>query len=78
LSRDFHSSPDTFYRSYEKYTRGFQRLAESSTPAVENPVEQPGSVEEFLAALGEEVKKGSVDTLSLALEDLAGRKNLEI
>ncbi|KAK6137910.1 hypothetical protein DH2020_028344 [Rehmannia glutinosa] len=35
---------------------------------------EPGSVEEFLAARGEEVKKGSVDTLNLTLEDLAGRK----
>ncbi|CAA2997213.1 DNL-type zinc finger [Olea europaea subsp. europaea] len=38
---------------------------------------KPGSVEEFLAARGEEVKKGSVDTLNLTLEDLAGKKNLE-
>ncbi|KAL2548865.1 Zim17-type zinc finger protein [Forsythia ovata] len=37
----------------------------------------PGSVEEFLAARGEEVKKGSIDTLNLTLEDLAGKKNLE-
>ncbi|CAI0442709.1 unnamed protein product [Linum tenue] len=35
---------------------------------------EPGSVEEFLAARGEEVKKGSADTLSLTLEDLAGKK----
>ncbi|EXC32926.1 DNL-type zinc finger protein [Morus notabilis] len=35
---------------------------------------EPGSVEEFLAARGEEVKKGSSDTLSLTLEDLAGKK----
>lgn len=35
---------------------------------------KPGSVEEFLAARGEEVKKGSSDTLSLTLEDLAGKK----
>ncbi|CAA7401915.1 unnamed protein product [Spirodela intermedia] len=35
----------------------------------------PGSVEEFLAARGEEVKKGSVDTLNLTLEDLAGAKS---
>lgn len=35
---------------------------------------EPGSVEDYLAARGEEVKKGSVDTLSLTLEDLAGRK----
>ncbi|KAK7268271.1 hypothetical protein RIF29_20967 [Crotalaria pallida] len=35
---------------------------------------EPGSVEDFLAARGEEVKKGSVDTLNLTLEDLAGRK----
>ncbi|KAG9441760.1 hypothetical protein H6P81_017614 [Aristolochia fimbriata] len=35
---------------------------------------EPGSVEEFLAARGEEVRKGSLDTLNLSLEDLAGRK----
>ncbi|KAJ7975047.1 DNL-type zinc finger protein [Quillaja saponaria] len=35
---------------------------------------KPGSVEDFLAARGEEVKKGSVDTLSLTVDDLAGRK----
>ncbi|KAL8145836.1 hypothetical protein AgCh_003839 [Apium graveolens] len=35
---------------------------------------EPGSIEEFLAARGEEVKKGSVDTLNLTLEDLAGKK----
>ncbi|KAL5139425.1 DNL-type zinc finger protein [Glycine soja] len=35
---------------------------------------EPGSVEDFLAARGEEVKRGSVDTLNLTLEDLAGRK----
>lgn len=39
---------------------------------------EPSSVEEFLAARGEEVKKGSSDTLSLTLEDLAGRKDLGI
>ncbi|XP_078444821.1 zim17-type zinc finger protein [Wolffia australiana] len=37
---------------------------------------KPGSVEEFLAARGEEVKKGSADTLNLTLEDLAGLKSL--
>ncbi|CAL9072254.1 unnamed protein product [Musa acuminata var. zebrina] len=36
---------------------------------------EPGSVEDFLAAQGEEVKKGSVDTLNLTLEDLAGTKS---
>ncbi|KAK1396445.1 DNL-type domain-containing protein [Heracleum sosnowskyi] len=36
---------------------------------------EPGSIEEFLAARGEEVKKGSVDTLNLTLEDLAGKKS---
>ncbi|CAM8958114.1 unnamed protein product [Rhodiola kirilowii] len=36
---------------------------------------QPGSIEDLLAARGEEVKKGSVDTLSLTLEDLAGTKS---
>ncbi|KAE8075777.1 hypothetical protein FH972_014465 [Carpinus fangiana] len=35
---------------------------------------EPGSIEEYLAAHGEEVKKGSVDTLNLTLEDLAGSK----
>lgn len=35
---------------------------------------QPGSVEDFLAARGEEVKKGSTDTLGLTLEDIAGKK----
>ncbi|XP_052198669.1 uncharacterized protein C24H6.02c [Diospyros lotus] len=34
---------------------------------------QPGSIEDFLAARGEEVKKGSVDTLNLTLEELAGK-----
>lgn len=38
---------------------------------------EPGSVEEFLAARGEEVKKGSVDTLNLTLEDLTGKKTLD-
>ncbi|KDP44398.1 hypothetical protein JCGZ_20078 [Jatropha curcas] len=33
---------------------------------------EPGSIEDFLAARGEEVKKGSIDTLNLTLEDLAG------
>ncbi|GAA0148348.1 hypothetical protein LIER_07817 [Lithospermum erythrorhizon] len=36
---------------------------------------EPGSVEEFLALKGEEVKKGSVDTLNL-LADLTGKKNV--
>ncbi|KAL5569363.1 hypothetical protein UlMin_025938 [Ulmus minor] len=35
---------------------------------------EPGSVEDFLAARGEEVKKGNVDTLSLTLDDLTGKK----
>ncbi|KAG2252034.1 uncharacterized protein LOC125575272 isoform X2 [Brassica napus] len=35
---------------------------------------EPGSVEEFLAAQGEEFKKGSMDSLSLTVEDLAGEK----
>ncbi|KAI9085350.1 hypothetical protein K1719_032727 [Acacia pycnantha] len=35
---------------------------------------EPGSVEDFLAARGEDVKKGSVDTLNLTLEDIAGTK----
>ncbi|XP_022746138.1 DNL-type zinc finger protein [Durio zibethinus] len=34
---------------------------------------EPGSVEDFLAARGEEVTKGSADTLNLTLEDLAGK-----
>lgn len=33
---------------------------------------EPGSVEDLLAARGEEVKKGSADTINLTLEDLAG------
>ncbi|KAF8403089.1 hypothetical protein HHK36_011183 [Tetracentron sinense] len=33
---------------------------------------EPGSVEDLLASRGEEVKKGSLDTLNLTLEDLAG------
>ncbi|XP_060675993.1 uncharacterized protein LOC132805140 [Ziziphus jujuba] len=36
---------------------------------------EPGSVEDFLAARGEEVKKGTTDTLSLTLEDIAGKKS---
>ncbi|KAJ4970516.1 hypothetical protein NE237_003615 [Protea cynaroides] len=36
---------------------------------------EPGSIEEVLAARGEEVKKGSIDTLNLTLEDLAGTKS---
>ncbi|XP_030547717.1 DNL-type zinc finger protein [Rhodamnia argentea] len=36
---------------------------------------EPGSVEDLLAARGEEIKKGSVDTLNLTLEDLAGTRN---
>ncbi|KAL3520734.1 hypothetical protein ACH5RR_018883 [Cinchona calisaya] len=35
---------------------------------------EPGSIEDFLAARGEEVKKGSADTLNLTLEDLAGKE----
>lgn len=158
LSRNFHPSPNSFYRSYEHYTRGLQSLAEANVPALANAVEpitseglsysknddqtaiehrvtsslkisgrhdlvmmftckvcntrsmktacresydkgvvvarcdgcnnlhlmadrlgwfgEPGSVEEFLAARGEEVKKGSADTLNLTLEDLAGKKDL--
>ncbi|XWS56422.1 hypothetical protein CRYUN_Cryun09bG0084000 [Craigia yunnanensis] len=34
---------------------------------------EAGSIEDFLAARGEEVKKGSVDTMNLTLEDLAGK-----
>ncbi|KAA8534404.1 hypothetical protein F0562_031921 [Nyssa sinensis] len=36
---------------------------------------EPGNIEDLLSARGEEVKKGSVDTLNLTLEDLAGRKS---
>ncbi|XP_010253929.1 PREDICTED: uncharacterized protein LOC104595063 [Nelumbo nucifera] len=36
---------------------------------------EPGSVEDLLAARGEEVKKGCIDTLNLTLEDLAGTKS---
>lgn len=36
---------------------------------------EPGSVEDLLAARGEEVKKGSTDTINLTLEDLAGTKD---
>ncbi|XP_008789563.2 uncharacterized protein LOC103707014 [Phoenix dactylifera] len=36
---------------------------------------EPGSVEDLLAARGEEVRKGSVDTLNLTLEDLAGSRS---
>ncbi|KAM3268109.1 hypothetical protein P3S67_031659 [Capsicum chacoense] len=38
---------------------------------------QPGSVEDFLAARGEEVKKGCADSLGFTLEDLAGKKTME-
>ncbi|WVZ73107.1 hypothetical protein U9M48_021455 [Paspalum notatum var. saurae] len=33
---------------------------------------EPGSIEDFLAAKGEEVKKGSMDSLNFSLDDLAG------
>ncbi|XP_057794716.1 uncharacterized protein LOC131011001 [Salvia miltiorrhiza] len=39
---------------------------------------EPSSVEEFLAARGEEVKKGSAETMNLTLEDLAGRKDVGV
>ncbi|KAI4351438.1 hypothetical protein L6164_005807 [Bauhinia variegata] len=35
---------------------------------------EPGSIEDYLATRGEEVKKGSIDALNLTLEDIAGRK----
>ncbi|XP_019433814.1 PREDICTED: uncharacterized protein C24H6.02c isoform X2 [Lupinus angustifolius] len=35
---------------------------------------EPGSIEDYLAANGEEVKKGAIDTLNLTLEDIAGKK----
>ncbi|KAJ6767815.1 DNL-TYPE ZINC FINGER PROTEIN [Salix koriyanagi] len=38
---------------------------------------QPGTIEEILAARGEEVKKGSADTYNLTLEDLAGNKTFK-
>ncbi|GAV73478.1 zf-DNL domain-containing protein, partial [Cephalotus follicularis] len=37
---------------------------------------EPGSIEELLAARGEEVRKGSVDSLNLTPEDLAGKGTL--
>ncbi|XP_039779281.1 uncharacterized protein LOC120646852 isoform X1 [Panicum virgatum] len=33
---------------------------------------EPGSIEDFLAGKGEEVKKGSTDTLNFSLDDLVG------
>ncbi|XP_066319903.1 uncharacterized protein [Miscanthus floridulus] len=33
---------------------------------------EPGSIEDFLATQGEEVKKGSTDTVNFTLDDLAG------
>ncbi|XP_077221682.1 zim17-type zinc finger protein [Tasmannia lanceolata] len=36
---------------------------------------EPGSIEDLLAARGEEVKKGSIDSLNLTLEDLAGMRS---
>ncbi|KAJ0966608.1 hypothetical protein J5N97_023525 [Dioscorea zingiberensis] len=36
---------------------------------------EPGSVEDLLAAQGQEVRKGSIDTLNLTLEDLVGTKS---
>ncbi|KAF3789381.1 DNL-type zinc finger protein [Nymphaea thermarum] len=36
---------------------------------------EPGSVEDFLAARGELVKKGSLETMNLTVEDLAGAKS---
>ncbi|KAK4338068.1 hypothetical protein RND71_042555 [Anisodus tanguticus] len=38
---------------------------------------EPGSVEDFLAARGEEVKKGCADVLGFTLKDLAGKKTME-
>ncbi|KAF7144346.1 hypothetical protein RHSIM_Rhsim05G0120600 [Rhododendron simsii] len=34
----------------------------------------PGSIEDILAARGEEVRRGPVDTLNITLEDLAGKE----
>ncbi|KAG0453771.1 hypothetical protein HPP92_025075 [Vanilla planifolia] len=36
---------------------------------------EPGSIEDLLVARGEEVRKGSMDTLNLTLEDLIGKKS---
>lgn len=36
---------------------------------------EPGSVEDLLAARGEEVRKGSIDSLNLTAEDLAGLRS---
>ncbi|CAL5209197.1 unnamed protein product [Lathyrus oleraceus] len=36
---------------------------------------EPGSIEDFLATQGEEVRRGSVDTLNLTLEDIAGKQS---
>lgn len=36
---------------------------------------EPGSIEDFLATRGEEVRRGSVDTLNLTLEDIAGKQS---
>ncbi|KAL4191341.1 hypothetical protein AMTRI_Chr07g80080 [Amborella trichopoda] len=36
---------------------------------------EPGSIEDFLATRGEEVKKGSPEAMSLTLEDLAGLRS---
>ncbi|XP_010555816.1 PREDICTED: DNL-type zinc finger protein isoform X2 [Tarenaya hassleriana] len=35
---------------------------------------EPGSVEDFLAARGEDIKRESMDSLNLTLEDLVGKK----
>ncbi|KAK9669730.1 hypothetical protein RND81_13G150600 [Saponaria officinalis] len=35
---------------------------------------EPGSVEDLLAARGDDVKRGGIDSLNLTLEDLAGKK----
>ncbi|PKU61009.1 hypothetical protein MA16_Dca028999 [Dendrobium catenatum] len=36
---------------------------------------ESGNIEDLLAARGEEVRKGSIDTLNLTLEDLIGTKS---
>ncbi|KAL5069463.1 hypothetical protein RYX36_020350 [Vicia faba] len=38
---------------------------------------EPGSIEDFLATRGEEVRRGSVDTLNLTLEGIAGTQSLK-
>ncbi|OEL36670.1 hypothetical protein BAE44_0002306 [Dichanthelium oligosanthes] len=39
---------------------------------------EPGSIEDFLAARGEEVKKGSTDILNFSLDDLVGSQIIAV